>query len=355
VVGIKSTCINPSTSLPNQLLLNILRCPLCKGMLSPQQDHLACSPCQKSYPIVLGIPDLRVYEDPIIPLQDDYRKAEMLQARAEELSFAELVRYYWSFPTYPPTPPDLSERFIRHVLTDEQRIVEGYKDKIGRGESFLEVGCGTAASVKVAQQSFAFAVGCDVAFRWLIVARKRLNEAGLPANLVCCCADYLPFPDDCFDSVASISLLEHVPAAGTVIEEQARVTKSGGRVFVWTTNRFSLAPEPHVRLWGVGFMPRRLMPVYVKWRRDMAYERKHLMSCFELRRLFRNAGLKPLRFSLPTVTEADWGNLGRLERLGARLYTWLAKFPPFRGLLIIFAPAIQAVATRNASARGRSS
>jgi ubiquinone/menaquinone biosynthesis C-methylase UbiE/uncharacterized protein YbaR (Trm112 family) len=344
-----------SSSLPNQMLLNVLRCPVCKGALSQRLNQLDCPSCQKSYPIVLGIPDLRVYEDPIIPLQDDYRKAELLQARAEDLSFAELMRYYWSFPTYPPTPPHLSERFIRHVLTDEQRIIEGYKDKIGRGESFLEVGCGTAAAVKVAQQSFPFAVGCDVAFRWLIVARKRLNEAGLPANLVCCCADYLPFSDGCFDSVASVSLLEHVPGVGSVVDEQARITKSGGRVFVWTTNRFSLAPEPHVRLWGVGFLPRRLMPVYVKWRRDMAYERKHLMSCFELRRLFGKAGLKPLRFSLPAVTEADWNNLGTLERLGAWLYTWLAKFPPFRALLIIVAPALQAVAVRDNAARGRDS
>ena len=187
---------------PTQALLDVLRCLVCKGMLSQRPEELACPECQRAYPIVLGIPDLRVYEDPLIPLQDDYRKGEKIQAESERLSFAELVHYYWSLPTYPPTPADLRQRFTRHVLTDEQRI-EGYQDKIGQGASFLDVGCGTAALVKVAQQFFRFAVGCDVAFRWLLIARKRLREAGLSANLVCCCADYLPFSENVFDTFRS--------------------------------------------------------------------------------------------------------------------------------------------------------
>src|SRR6266852_2573819 len=119
---------------PNRTLLDVLRCPVCKAVPSLRPEELVCPHCRRAYPIVLGIPDLRVYEDPLIPLQDDYRKGEKIQAAAERLGFAELVRYYWSLPTYPPTPPDLSERFIRHVLSDEQRI-KGDTDKIGRGGS----------------------------------------------------------------------------------------------------------------------------------------------------------------------------------------------------------------------------
>ncbi len=337
--------------LLNPLLLEVLRCPACKGNLSSRPDRLVCSPCERIYPIVLGIPDLRVYEDPLVPLQDDYRKAEKLQAEAEKLSFAELVRFYWSLPTYPPTPPELRERFIRHVVTDEQRT-EGYREKLGRGGSFLEVGCGTAALVKAAQQSFTFAVGSDIAFRWLIVARKRLIEAGLPPNLVCCCADHLPFSDGFFDTTASVSLLEHLPQASAAIDEQARVTKDGGRVVVWTTNRFSIAAEPHVRVWGVGFLPRRFMARYVKWRVGLAYDRKHLFSCFELRRILKAAGLDPVRFSLPVVTEADWENLRGLELWGARIYMGLGRFAPFRWPLIVLSPAILAVAYRSRTKRG---
>lgn len=334
-----------SIPAPNQTLLDILRCPVCKAILSVRPKGLVCQQCRRAYPIVLGIPDLRVYEDPLIPLQDDYRKGEKIQAEAQRLGFAELVRYYWSLPTFPPTPPDLSERFIRHVLTDEQRV-EGYKDKIGHGERFLEVGCGTAALVKAAQPPFRFAVGCDVAFRWLLIARKRLQEAGLQPTLVCCCADYLPFADGFFDSVASVSLLEHVLEPAAAVREMRRVAKPAGSIFVWTANRFSLAPEPHVRIWGLGFLPRRWMPAFVKWRRGMAYEKKHLLSCFELRRLLRGARLGPISFVLPNITAADWEQLEGFERAAARVYRVVAKVRVFKWPLILFSPAIQAVAGR---------
>ena len=329
--------------LVNPELLKILRCPICKGDLPLQGETLTCARCGKTYPIVLGIPDLRIYEDPLIPLQDDYVKGEKVQVQAEALGFAELVRYYWSLPTYPYTPPELIDRFVHHVLTDEARI-EGYKDKIGSGGTFLEVGCGTAALVKVAQQKFDFAVGCDVAFRWLLIARKRLQEARLPFNLVCCCADYLPFPEHFFQSVASVSLLEHVVSAEAVVSEFERVAAKDGRVFLWTANRFSLAPEPHVRVWGVGFLPRRWMPAYVKWRSGLAYEKKHLLSCFEVRRLFRKKNLKSVNFFLPAVTAADWEHLGRLEKWGARVFQLIGRIPLLRSALVLVSPVIQCVA-----------
>jgi ubiquinone/menaquinone biosynthesis C-methylase UbiE len=238
------------------------------------------------------------------------------------------------------------------VLTDDQRVT-GYADKIGCGENFLEIGCGTAAFLKEAQRSFRVAIGCDIAFRWLLIARKRLQEAGLQSNLVCCCADYLPFCDNFFDSVASVSLLEHVSGVGRTIEEMARVTKQDGSIFVWTTNRFSVAPEPHVRLWAVGFLPRSWMPAYVKWRRGMAYEKKHLLSYFELRRLLRKAGLKAMRFSLPRVTPSDWDNLAGLERVAATIYQWVSKFPLLRRPLIVVSPALLVVARRNSPRRGQ--
>ena len=331
--------------LVNPELLRILCCPVCKGGLSLLKAELSCSKCQKIYPIVLGIPDLRVYEDPLIPLQDDYVKGGKVQVQAEKVSFAELVRFYWSLPTYPFTPPELRERFIRHVLTDEDRI-EGYKDKIGRGANFLDVGCGTAALVKVAHQRFDFAVGCDVAFRWLLIARRRLQEAGLPANLVCCCADYLPFAAGSFGSVASISLIEHVASAEAVIGEFGRVVTETGSIFVWTTNRFSLAPEPHVRVWGVGFLPRRWMPAYVKWRSGLAYEKKHLLSCFEVRRFFKNAGLDAIDFSLPVITAADWEQRSGLEKMGGRVFSWMVKIPLLRLALVVVSPVVQAIARR---------
>ena len=324
-------------------LAELFRCPICKRELTARADAYACAPCAKQYPIVLGIPDFRLYEDPLIPLADDYRKGEKMQLQAERLGFDDLVRYYWSLPTYPPTTDDRKAAFIHHVLTDEQRVAT-YVDSVGRGDTFLEIGCGTAALTKLAQPQFRLAVASDVGFRWLIVARRRLQEDGLPPLVVCCCADYLPFAAGSFDAVGSVALLEHVRDAATVAAECARVLKNSGRLFLSTTNRFSVAPEPHVGLWGVGFLPRAWMPRYVKWRRGLAYEKKHLLSVFEVRRMLRRAGFQKPRFSLPRITPADLEQRGALERSGARVFSFVGKIPWLRSLLRIVSPVIQVVA-----------
>ncbi len=259
-------------------------------------DDLRCPRCARGvYPVVLGIPDLRLYEDPLIPRADDYRKGEKLQRAAESMSFAELVAHYWTLPTYPPTPPDLSDRFIHHVLTDDQRIA-GWSEHLGTGERLLDVGCGAGVLVRLAHGRYREAVGLDVGFRWLIVARRGLEEAGIVPRLVCACADHLPFAQGTFDAVTSVALLEHVPNAQAALGEFARVQRPSGRTVVWTSNRYSLTPEPHVRVWGVGFMPRRFMPAFVRWRRGLAYTGKTLLSRFELTRLARRAGFRRAEF-----------------------------------------------------------
>lgn len=331
--------------VPDERLIAILRCPVCKGPLRQEGETLACAACARSYQVILGIPDLRVYEDPLIPLDDDRKKGEKLHARAQTGSFADLVRYYWSLPTFPPTPPELRDRFIHHVLHDEERT-RGYIHLLGTGDAFLEVGCGTAALAKTASGPFAFSVGCDVAFRWLLVARKRLEEAGLPANLVCCCADYLPFAENSFDAVGSVALLERLDHAAAAIGEFGRVAKPDGRVFSWTANRYSLAPEPHVRVWGVGFLPRRWMARYVRWARGMAYDKIRLLSLREVRQACRAAGLHDVRFTLPAITKADWAQLRGVERLAAHTFAAAAKVAPLAWLLRLVSPVIVFTARR---------
>jgi len=330
---------------PTHDWLRLLCCPLCKGGLVPRNGGYACSPCRRHYPVVLGIPDLRIYPDPYISIEEDHRKGERIQAQAEGLSFAELLRFYWENVSLPPTPVDLRERFIRHVLTDEERA-EGFLAESTPGKACLDVGCGAGALLIVAPRKFDQVFGCDVAFRWLVIARKRLQEAGLPANLICCGADCLPFPPQRFDLVTAVSLLEHVRDPRAVVKECGRVLKESGRLFVLTTNRFSLAPEPHVRIWGVGFLPRRWMPAYVQWRRGLSYDKHRLLSCFELRRMLKKTRFGSKSFSLPRVTGADRANLGRAERLGARLFTSLGKIPLLRWALLVVSPVIQVAATK---------
>lgn len=332
--------------MPGSAIEHWFRCPRCAAGVERDGDAYQCVANEHRFPVVLGIPDFRLYEDPLIPLADDYRKGEKLETEAQHRSFAELVAYYWTLPTYPPTPADLSARFVHHVLSDARRIA-AYADALGTGNAFLDVGCGAGVLVREMQGRFTVSVGADVGFRWLIVARRGLQEAGLDANLVCCGADHLPFATGLFDTVASVALLEHVTSAPAVLADCARVAAAdGGRVFAWTSNRFSLAPEPHVRVWGVGFLPRRLMPTYVRWRRGMAYEKKHLLSCWDLARALRQASLNEIRFLPPAVIDSDLTYAGRAERLAAWAWSVLRRIPVLRRLLLPWFPVLLVVARK---------
>lgn len=266
-----------------------------------------------------------------------------------------MVRFYWQVT--PETPPDLKERFIRHVVTDEQRTTHLLREvslEWNRQEHILEIGCGTGAFLKAAATTYE-AIGCDIAMRWLIVARKRLVEGGMPAKLICCCADYLPFRNGSFQTVVAISLLEHLPKEqSATVKECARVLRESGTLWAITTNRYSLAPEPHVNVWGVGYCPRRWMSHYVRWRKNLSYNKYRLLSGFELRRLLHTAGFADVSVSIPFFPEADvqrFGWLGRLAlhatRMGNRL-----RFSRF--LLLLVSPLVQVIAKkghRNSSAK----
>src|SRR6266481_2937271 len=130
-----------------------LRCPLCKQELERREQDFFCFPCGRTYPVVLGIPDLRVYSDPYITVEQDYEKGRIVQAQAEHMSFAQLLRFYWENVSLPPTPVDLREGFMRHLLSDGARV-ETFQQQLGEGKTCLDVGCGAGSLVGLTQQKF---------------------------------------------------------------------------------------------------------------------------------------------------------------------------------------------------------
>jgi SAM-dependent methyltransferase len=189
-------------------------------------------------------------------------------------------------------------------------------------------------------------VGIDIAFRWLIIARKRLEEAGMPAQLVCCCAEFLPFRETAFDLVLAENLFEHTAEPRQCIEEAHRVLKPDGIFFATTWNRLAFAPEPHVRLWGIGWLPPGLAKRYVKLRKGVSYDHVRLLSLFQLARLLRRSPFRRCTILLPTFSAAELANVSSLQRRLASTYHRVKDWPVFRGLLKIFAPVLHLVCVR---------
>ena len=104
------------------------------------------------------------------------------------------------------------------------------------GERILDAGCGTGIFTADALSSGAWVTGIDLSAAMLsrAVARGGAHFAGVCADM---CA--LPFADNSFDRVFSMTAFEFVADGARAIAELNRVVKTGGRVVVTSLNSLS--------------------------------------------------------------------------------------------------------------------
>jgi ubiquinone/menaquinone biosynthesis C-methylase UbiE/uncharacterized protein YbaR (Trm112 family) len=261
-----------------------LVCPACGAPLEEGRAELRCPACPRGYPVVAGIPDLRLRPDAYLTLEEDRAKARALAALPEE-DFAGLLRAYWA--RTPEVPASLARRYQAAAL-DGRRRAEALLDALGldvAGRRVLDVGTGTGGLLEAAARRGGIPAGVDIALRWLVVARRRLDEAGVQALLVAADGAALPFPPGAFELVTCIETLEHSSNPAGLLGSSVAAARRGGRVVVVAANRLSLAPDPVVRLLGVGWMPRRLAEAYVAHRRRTRYRHYRPPTAWRLRRL----------------------------------------------------------------------
>jgi hypothetical protein len=111
-------------------------------------------------------------------------------------------------------------------------------------------------------------------------------------------------------------------------------------VHLRTTNRFSALPEPHVHVWGVGWLPRRAADRYVRWRTGEGYEHLRPSSARELRSSMRRAGFVDIEVAPAMALASDVDRLGRGRGLAAA-YNRGARLPIARSALAWIAPLLE--------------
>ena len=323
-------------------------CPRCHGALQADAHEYRCDSCVAAYPIVFGIPDFRVEPDPWIDFEDDRDKARRLLEIADGLDLAASVRAYWEMT--PGTPSEYARRFTEYVLGGEQRSAE-WLDAIGpapMGDApWLEIGCASGDLIATCASRGIQAVGVDVAMRWLVLARKRSALEHADYTLVCANGEFLPFRDATFARIVSTGTLEHCRRAEDVISESARALRSGGDVVIRTTNRYSALPEPHVNLWGVGFLPRSWADGYVRWRGGQGYLNHRVLSAGELLDAMRRARLAAVSVLPAALLPSDHERLGKAGRMISPFYSWARSLPVLSAIMRWFAPLLEARGRRS--------
>lgn len=322
-------------------------CPLCKGDLDTEERGFFCAGCNRLYTLHAGIPDFRVFPDPYLNLQEDRERTEIVLVGLDGRSLEQLLEYYWTFSDI--TPPDLRVKFVRSVKLGEERAkrsVAVLDEQAGKASGtitrLLEIGSGAGGFLAAASERYEQVVGIDIAMRWLHVSRRRFMDMGEPVPpLVCCCAEFLPFPAGSFDMVAMNSTLEFVKDQEMALSETSRVLVDGGSVYINAANRYSLATDPFSYLWGVGYLPRSMQAGYVYRRRGAVYKAR-VVSRREFGALL-DGKFSSSRFLLPDVSEKVLDALPASSRLQVKMYRILKRVPAIRKLLELLGPGWEVI------------
>lgn len=321
-------------------------CPVCRGELSESSSALRCTACDRAYPVVLGIPDLRVLPDPYIAMEKDRAKGASLAHATADLPFDRaLDRYYATTPEVPAAQARLFKRSVLSALPRARDRLAAWEPS-STGGALLEIGCGTGPMLLAAREKYDTVAGIDVAFRWLIVGQARLRDAGaseLP--VLCASAEGLPFPDASFDRVVMDSAVECFQDQRQALCEAFRVLRSGGRIFITTPNRTSLGPDPHTGIPAGSLLPDRLTAAWVR-RTGGIPPYRHLLSHNQLRDMMREAGFTNVRIGLPDIPRGQREALGAVGQSVVDAYHVAKRLPLFRSVLLRIGPLLDATAVR---------
>lgn len=177
--------------------LNFLRCSICKGELIPQNDSLQCSHCNVFYEIIDGIPDM-------IPAILD----EDIKGMVE---IWENIEYDY-------------DSYIEHTHNERlQAIDKPLLEQCADGKMVLEVGCGTARLKKEVEKEGGCYIGLEPSLNLL---KQGINKRKF--DLVQGVGEYLPFPDDYFDTIIGGYHSFRYIKLDKCFPECARVLKPGG-------------------------------------------------------------------------------------------------------------------------------
>ncbi len=325
------------------------RCPHCRHPLADHGDHLRCAGCGNHYECVDGIPDLRTGGG----FDDDRRLARALAARAGD-RLDTLVRRVQE--------THLGREDERRVAAATRRVLEGplrlrgdvagwLRESVQPGRLVLDLGCGSGMLLAAAAALGCNGIGIDLSLAWLVVAKRLIAAHGGTPLLAAARGEALPLASASVDAVVSLDVIEHVRDPGAYLAEIDRVTRPGGRIALSTPNRFSVTAEPHVLVWGVGWLPHRWQPAWVRWRSGRRYDGTRLLSSVGLRRLLRRHTGFVCTVLIPPVAPEEIAHFPPMKAGLAHWYNSMSGAPAARWAFLLCGPFFRVTGIKNGRTR----
>lgn len=260
-------------------LLELLQCPACQGPLAPVEQTLTCQACRHPFPVVDEIPVLLVGVT-----------ADNLETHFQR---------YWDSPA-------------QAALYDQKVEGEGEHDLFGaynhQSELYgltaffpaadlsvvLDAGCGNGRFLGTLPDTVV-SVGADASLNLLRIARAK----GRGRYHVCCALEQLPFREECFTTVLSCRVLQHLREQERAVAEMARVLAADGDLLLELYNTWNpktlykaLRMSPLAPLFNAPFrLLFRSMSPFAPW--GLAYDR--YTSWPQARRWLVRAGVGELQ------------------------------------------------------------
>jgi SAM-dependent methyltransferase len=325
-------------------------CPICHGALASERDtRLTCTGCAAEFGIFGGIPDLRGQRPAWIDVDEDREAAARLDRDFRAKPIEAMVRAV--FESQPGRSRQQIDMRTRQVLVAPSRLttqLDGWLRSATARPGFLEVGCGPGMLLAAAASRGVWALGIDVSLVWLVVAQRMIEQHGGVATLCAAFAESLPLRDASTPAIVSLDVIEHVGDQARYLAEIDRVAADGAVIALATPNRFSLAAEPHVHVWGVGWLPARLQARYVRARSGRSYEFVRLLSVPGLTILLRRHTRFAGRFVVPQIPADEIEEMHARRARLARLYNRLADTRLLRWPLLGVGPFFRYTGTARA-------
>jgi 2-polyprenyl-3-methyl-5-hydroxy-6-metoxy-1,4-benzoquinol methylase len=168
------------------------------------------------------------------------------------------------------------------------KLVNEYLPSV-RGQRILEIACGRGGFSRLLASRGARMFGADFSSTALQIARARTNgvrtQPHNQVDLAQADAQNLPYAKNSFDAIVSCETIEHLPDPPAALREMARVTRSGGTLFLTTPNYFNLM--------GLYNLYARARNRRATPGADQPFDRVFLFP--QIRALLRNAGWQIVR------------------------------------------------------------